>query len=73
MCKGETNLAVGLFENESIIKRLEKMVEEGLVLIHEDRVLITQLGRSFLRNICMAFDLKLQNSKNEKELFSQAI
>lgn len=73
MCKGETKLVVGLFENETIIKRLEKMVEEGLVRMDEDRVLITQLGRSFLRNICMAFDLKLQNSKNETELFSQAI
>ncbi|KKX48444.1 hypothetical protein [Sphingobacterium sp. IITKGP-BTPF85] len=73
MCKGETKLIADFVKNEGIVERLEDMIKEGLVHVNKDHIIITPSGRSFLRNICMAFDLKLQNSKNEKELFSQAI
>lgn len=73
MCKGETELIADFVENEAIVERLEDMIQEGLVRVDTDRIIITPSGRSFLRNVCMAFDLKLQHSKNGKELFSQAI
>jgi oxygen-independent coproporphyrinogen-3 oxidase len=73
MCKGETKLVTEFVENESILRQMEDMIQEGLVHVDADCIMISPLGRSFLRNICMVFDLKLQSSKSEKELFSQAI
>lgn len=73
MCKGETKLIADFVKNEDIVERLEDMIKEGLVHVNKDHIIITPSGRSFLRNVCMAFDLKLLHAKNEKELFSQAI
>lgn len=73
MCKGKTKFVSGFPFNEAILNRLEVMILEGLVTVEEDIITISPLGKSFLRNVCMQFDLKLQQSKGEKKLFSQAI
>ncbi|MNY29332.1 Oxygen-independent coproporphyrinogen-III oxidase [compost metagenome] len=73
MCKGETKLTNGFLGNETILKKLQEMIDEGVVRIEVDQIIITSLGKSFLRNVCMAFDLRLQKSKSEMQLFSQAI
>ncbi|MNL00316.1 coproporphyrinogen III oxidase [compost metagenome] len=73
MCKGETKLTNGFLGNETILEKLQEMIDEGVVRIEVDQVIITSLGKSFLRNVCMAFDLRLQKSKSEMQLFSQAI
>jgi len=73
MCKGETKLTNGFLGNETILEKLQEMVDEGVVRIEVDQIIITSLGKSFLRNVCMAFDLRLQKSKSEMQLFSQAI
>lgn len=79
MCKGEALLALDYPLTPPIMERLEAMVEDGLVEIRHlptekaHRVRVTTIGKSFLRNICMAFDQRLVRSKGDQLLFSQAV
>ena len=73
MCRGIVNLKEGSALNEMIKRRLQPQVEDGLVTIDGDRVEITEIGKSFLRNVCMSFDERLQQTKERENLFSQAI
>lgn len=73
MCKGKTMLASDSTLTPRIQKRLMPMVADGLVTYSGTDVRITEMGKSFLRNICMAFDERLYQAKNNEQLFSQAI
>jgi len=79
MCKGETHLDLGDPLTPVIMEGLEPLMEDNLVEIRHlpeermHRVKVTELGKSFLRNICMAFDLRLIRSKGDKPLFSHAV
>ena len=76
MCKHETQWlnsheqCEAVFESHSHLKELEL---DGLVEIGDYYCRITEKGKPFLRNICMAFDAKLWRSKKETELFSSAV
>lgn len=41
------------------LARLEPMVEDGIVLVGDDGLRLTPLGRLFVRNVCMVFDAHL--------------
>lgn len=79
MCIGETRLELKDPLTPLIMEGLEPLTVDNLVEIrhlpdeHMHRVKVTELGRSFLRNICMAFDMRLIRSKGDKPLFSQAV
>lgn len=73
MCRGKVILKDSVTENVRIMKRLQPMVEDGLVTITNNKVEITTTGKSFLRNVCMAFDLRLHETQERENLFSQAI
>lgn len=76
MCKLETsweNPADYIPEIEDIKKHLFEMIMDGLVQFHDHGMIITEKGRPFIRNVCMAFDLRLQRHKPETELFSMTI
>ncbi len=73
MCKGKVQLQTGVPLNEQIIDELSELLADGLVSITGDLIQCTAIGRSFLRNICMAFDQRLLRSKTQNQLFSQAI
>lgn len=73
MCRGTVNLQVGFSLNEKIISRLQPLLADGLVTVDHQVVQITAVGKSFLRNVCMAFDERLQKTKDRENLFSQAI
>ena len=55
--------------------QLELLAADGLVVYDEKGLAVTETGKSFIRNICSAFDLYLQrnNLHNEKRTFSKAI
>ena len=53
------------------LAELEPMVKDGLVIIDDQSVRITEKGRLLVRNACMAFDTYLQ--KHEQQRFSRAI
>jgi oxygen-independent coproporphyrinogen-3 oxidase len=71
MCQGNT-----CFDTEipsEIINRLQPMVEDKLVAISDREVKIQPLGKSYLRNVCMAFDERLWQEQPKVQLFSAAI
>ncbi len=75
MCNLETEWNNDLPEKvkSEIINRLEEIISDGLVKIKESKIIVKEEGRVFVRNICMAFDLKLLNKKPETKLFSMTI
>lgn len=73
MCRGVVNLQPTSTLNERILPRLQPLQEDGLVVINGLNITITVIGKSFLRNVCMTFDERLQRSKERENLFSQAI
>jgi oxygen-independent coproporphyrinogen III oxidase len=52
---------------------LYPMQEDGLVEINHGRLTVTQKGRPFVRNICMAFDARLWRKQPETQLFSATV
>lgn len=73
MCRGKVTMKSGFALNTIILERLLPLVADDLVDIDHDEISATEMGKSFLRNICMAFDERLHASKEEDNLFSQAI
>ncbi|PRD45592.1 oxygen-independent coproporphyrinogen III oxidase [Sphingobacterium haloxyli] len=73
MCKGKVELKADFSINDAIVGRLRPLEADGLVEFNNDQIKVTRIGKSFLRNICMAFDQRLQLSKEQKQVFSQAI
>ena len=60
-------------ELSSVLASLEEMQEDGLLTIQEDTITVTEKGKPFVRNICMAFDLRLIRKAPETKLFSMTI
>jgi oxygen-independent coproporphyrinogen-3 oxidase len=76
MCQFTTSWSafkLHLPQMESILERLNEMVQDGLVEISEGNLRVTEKGRPFVRNVCMAFDLPLQKKAPETKLFSMTI
>ncbi|MBL7783315.1 MAG: oxygen-independent coproporphyrinogen III oxidase [Saprospiraceae bacterium] len=58
---------------QQALDRLEPLVLDGLVLHEPFTIRVTEEGRNFLRNICMAFDARYWKKQPEGRLFSQAV
>ncbi len=58
--------------DQSLI-RLQEMVKDGLININEDGLKIREMGKPFIRNICMAFDIKLMRKEPTTRIFSMTI
>jgi oxygen-independent coproporphyrinogen-3 oxidase len=56
-----------------VLANLEEMREDGLLTIQDDTITVTEKGKPFVRNICMAFDLRLIRKAPETKLFSMTI
>nr|WP_299383138.1 oxygen-independent coproporphyrinogen III oxidase [Allomuricauda sp.] len=76
MCHFETQWDLtGTYINDfqRIIENLAELEADGLVEIGTDQIKVTPKGRPFIRNISMAFDLKLHRKKPETRLFSMTV
>ena len=75
MCNLETEWNVGLSENTKagIMERLQELKEDGLLEEQDGKLQVKEEGRMFVRNICMAFDLRLIENKPETRIFSMTI
>lgn len=75
MCRGNTPMNESPEVLEPILKRLAPLAEDGLIELNALRLQVTPLGKSFLRNICMAFDKRLsaQQGQNTTTLFSKSV
>ncbi|OXB04701.1 oxygen-independent coproporphyrinogen III oxidase [Flavobacterium plurextorum] len=60
-------------ELPSVLLDLEEIEKDKLIVIEEDKLKITEAGRPFVRNICMAFDLHLKRKSPETNLFSMTV
>jgi oxygen-independent coproporphyrinogen-3 oxidase len=60
-------------EIPEVLIQLQEMEKDGLLLISESSIQVTEAGKAHIRNICMAFDLHLQRKAPETALFSMTI
>lgn len=76
MCNLETSWeeeSMKLSQMSEILKRLQEMEEDKLIEIYENRLVVKESSRMFVRNVCMAFDLHLVESQPESRIFSMTI
>ncbi|GAA4202167.1 oxygen-independent coproporphyrinogen III oxidase [Pedobacter jeongneungensis] len=71
MCKENTVYKEGI--PESVYGRLLPLLHDKLICVTEKEIRITARGKSFLRNVCMAFDEKLWLKQPKTQLFSSSI
>ena len=60
-------------EAEEVKMRLSEMEKDGLIHLHPQGIEVTDVGKPFVRNICMAFDLRLQRNVPTTRIFSMTI
>ena len=76
MCKLKTtwNKKNGWFDElPDCLISLQEMEQDGLIIIEKNELSITEKGRPFVRNVCMAFDLLLKRKQPHHQLFSMTI
>ena len=76
MCQFETSWEDKfsyLDEIPEILIQLKEIEKDGLILIQKNGIQVTDAGKPFIRNICMAFDLRLRRKAPETQLFSMTI
>ena len=76
MCKLETSWKTPETQFEElpeVLANLAEMEDDGLIEIGTDYLKVKEKGRPYVRNVCMAFDLLLQRSIPETQLFSMTI
>ncbi len=76
MCQFETSWELGdtrIKDFQKIIENLSELESDGLVNIGANQIKVTEKGKPFIRNISMAFDLKLHRKKPETRLFSMTV
>lgn len=74
MCHLETNWsAMDRGIKDGIIGRLKEMEDDGLIEISDQILKVREAGRMYVRNVCMAFDLKLIENKPQTRIFSMTI
>ncbi|WP_281542174.1 oxygen-independent coproporphyrinogen III oxidase [Maribacter aestuarii] len=76
MCQMETSWTTEETHFEAlpqVLERLQEMQRDGLLALTQNDLIVTEKGRAFVRNICMAFDLKLHRKTPETRLFSMTV
>ncbi|MEO1010514.1 MAG: oxygen-independent coproporphyrinogen III oxidase [Bacteroidota bacterium] len=56
-----------------VLGRLREMERDGLLQIFPQKIKVTETGRPFIRNICMAYDVLLHRKAPETRLFSMTV
>ncbi|MFL1012340.1 oxygen-independent coproporphyrinogen III oxidase [Flavisericum labens] len=76
MCQFKTSWRDGSWwfkEIPDVLIKLSEMEKDNLLHINSHGIEVTPLGRPFVRNICMAFDLLLQRKQPNAQLFSMTV
>lgn len=76
MCNFETSWSKKeeeIINFDQIIEGLKEFKNDGLLEYTDQSVKVHDKGRVFIRNICMAFDLRLKRAKPQTKLFSMTI
>lgn len=76
MCHFETEWQPALLKSgfyERTIEKLKGIQADHLIELTDQKLLILEQGKPFVRNVCMAFDLDLDRIQPDKPLFSATI
>ncbi|SMC35198.1 oxygen-independent coproporphyrinogen III oxidase [Cellulophaga tyrosinoxydans] len=76
MCHFETSFDKkegGFPDLEITLGKLEEIKNDQLIEITNNKIIVTEKGKPFIRNICMAFDMHLHKRAPETRLFSMTI
>ncbi len=74
MCSFRTDISnLPLVQSMSIRKRLKPHALDGLVEIQGSIIEVTDLGKVFVRNICMCLDEHLQKNRSTEPMFSKTV
>jgi oxygen-independent coproporphyrinogen-3 oxidase len=53
--------------------RLDEMQSDGLLVLEPFKLKVTEKGKMFVRNVCMAFDAELWRMSPKQVMFSKTI
>lgn len=56
-----------------ILYNLDELKNDGLIELTHNSLTVTEKGKPFVRNICMAFDLRLKRNAPTTQLFSMTV
>ncbi|ENU79265.1 oxygen-independent coproporphyrinogen III oxidase [Acinetobacter sp. ANC 3789] len=76
MCTFKTSWAepsMAFPELPEVLSQLEEMQQDGLLTLQPQGIQISEQGKPFIRNICMAFDLHLKRKQPQTRIFSMTI
>ena len=76
MCSFTTSWAdehMQFAEIDEVLEQLKEISQDQLIKIADSSVTILEKGKPFVRNICMAFDLRLKRKMPENRIFSMTI
>ncbi len=76
MCKFQTswdNQSNYFTELPEVLNQLTEMENDGLLRLSPNTLTVTEKGKPFVRNICMAFDLRLKRNAPKTQLFSMTV
>ena len=60
-------------ELPEVLLNLHEMENDELLTVGKDTITVTEKGKAFVRNICMAFDLRLKRKAPQTKLFSMTV
>jgi oxygen-independent coproporphyrinogen-3 oxidase len=74
-CHGELAIArLRHIEDKNILRELQVMQSDGIVHLTAEKVVITNAGKAFIRNICSVFDKRMKKAlPGPRQVFSKAI
>jgi oxygen-independent coproporphyrinogen-3 oxidase len=76
MCRYETDWQAASHQSQTLyngIERMDMLEQDGLMRRYPFQLKVTEAGKPFIRNICMALDAHYWRKKPEGALFSQAV
>lgn len=77
MCRFETNWkpnrASYFTELPEVLHSLAEMEHDGLITFGKNSISVTEKGKPYVRNVCMAFDLRLKRKAPDTQLFSMVV
>jgi len=71
MTRFEVNLRPEQTDDAAVF--LAAMIDDRLVEVRDQKLILTENGRPFLRNACMFFDQRLRQQEQRPQVFSQAL
>lgn len=76
MCRFETNWLDANMQTPSLFRGIDNLYElekDGLIEIGLNDLTVTEKGRPFVRNICMALDARMHDASHQDAKFSKVI